>query len=214
MAAAYAKFWFSLKCVAVIYFCSDIRIEHKILLPIKWIDNRYLGHFGDVVERHLWKKIHSHIFGSDGVIHRWKFFYFMIIWDHLSGTICKPLGIITWRQQSWLIIYTEACALLSLGKHKRILILPRDMSKCKAPASVVITRWTKMYPDFQEYGRVHLWKKPTCERECRGTVFVNKKTQLFMWIFCSEMTLHNIPKDQFSEFEWISCHRFTNRGSK
>ena len=141
-------------------------------------------------------------------------FYFMIIWDHLSGTICKPLGIITWRQQSWLIIYTEACALLSLGKHKRILILPRDMSKCKAPASVVITRWTKMYPDFQEYGRVHLWKKPTCERECRGTVFVNKKTQLFMWIFCSEMTLHNIPKDQFSEFEWISCHRFTNRGSK
>ena len=52
-------------------------------------------------------------------VFNWRFFYFVIIWDHLSSTINNSLGTITWRhcliikillenpEISWCIIYVQ-----------------------------------------------------------------------------------------------------------
>ena len=102
--------------------------------------NPYLKHFGDVVERHLWKKNPQSHFYFWWRHTSMKIFNFMIIWDDGSSTIYTPLGLITWRHH---------------------LEISHDKQKFTRNPGYMVERhlWKK---NPHAYGNVverHLWKK-------------------------------------------------------
>ena len=102
--------------------------------------NPYLRDFGNVMERHLWTKNPQTIFWFWWRHTSIKFFYFMLIWNHMSSPNYTPLGLITWRH------------------HPEI---SRDEHKCTRKPGNMVERhlWTKNPHMNGNVVERHLWTK-------------------------------------------------------
>ena len=136
------------------------KFSYKCLTPICDI----LGMSWSVI---CGQKIHSHIFGPDDVIHRYKFF-----------TLC-------WSETSWVALTVRHLVLSRDVITKRYHVMNTNVPENPGIWwSVICGQKIHCYFLPEKF-------LPNCFRREKDAFWVFQKKN--MWIFCPQMTLHHIP---------------------